>query len=68
MRKQEEVIGEIIKWAEKNDDIRAVILTGSRANPINISDLLSEYDIEIVITDANTYLNSDEWLLTLEKY
>ena len=31
MRKQEEVIEEIIKWAEKKDEVRAVILTGIKS-------------------------------------
>lgn len=62
MRKSEEVLKEVIDWAEKNDDVRAVLLTGSRASPENITDALSDYDIELAVNNATYYLTSEDWL------
>jgi len=62
MRNAKEVLGEIINWAEQNDDVRAVLLTGSRENSNNVADLLSDYDIEIAVNNADQFLNGEQWL------
>ncbi|MEJ7678971.1 MAG: aminoglycoside 6-adenylyltransferase [Segetibacter sp.] len=62
MRKPDEVLKEIINWAIKNQDVRAVILTGSRADPNAIADLFSDYDIEIVVIIQVNFLDNVQWL------
>ncbi len=62
MRKPDEVLKEIINWAEKNQDVRAAILTGSRADPNAIADLFSDYDIEIVVNNLSNFLDDEKWL------
>lgn len=52
MRNPTEVLEEITNWAERNNDVRAVLLTGSRASPTAITDLLSDYDIEIAVNKS----------------
>jgi aminoglycoside 6-adenylyltransferase len=62
MKKTKEVLEEITSWAERDNDVRAVMLTGSRANLHARADLLSDYDIEIAVNNADRFLESEEWL------
>lgn len=62
MRNADEVLNEITHWAEKNEDVRVVVLTGSRADPNAPADVFSDYDIEITVTNPEKFLNNEEWL------
>lgn len=62
MRNPKEVLEQVTDWAERDFDVRAVMLTGSRANPNAIADLLSDYDIEIAVNNAHLFLQNEEWL------
>ena len=53
---------EVTDWARKNENIRAVILTSSRANPHAPVDALSDYDIELYVADLEPFLKGNEWL------
>jgi aminoglycoside 6-adenylyltransferase len=50
----------VTEWAEENENVRAVVLTSSRANPHAPVDLLSDYDIELYVGDLRPFLN-DQW-------
>ena len=58
---EEEVIAKIVAWAAAQAPVRLVLLTSSRANPVAARDLLSDYDIDLVVTDPRLYAGS-EWL------
>ena len=62
MRTEKEVLSHFKKWARKNDLIRAAVLTSSRANPEAEVDFLSDYDIELYVSDLSEFKKSDEWL------
>lgn len=62
MRKPDEVLKEITNWPGKNDEIRTVILTGSRGQSKAPVDLFSDYDIEIVVNNPAKFLDNEEWL------
>lgn len=62
MRKEAEVLAQIDKWAQEEACIRAVILSGSRADPRGQSDFLSDYDIALYVNDWSRFQNSDNWL------
>lgn len=64
MRNAREVLDEVTNWAVRNEEVRTVMLTSSRATTNNISDLLSDYDIEIAVNDSNTFLENEQWLST----
>ncbi len=64
MRNASIVYHQLTHWAEKNQNIRALILTGSRANPNAFVDLLSDYDVEVFVAKLDPFLKSDEWLAT----
>ena len=58
------MIGKIQKWAKDQANIRAVLLTSSRAREDKTVDHLSDYDIEIYVTDTKPYTKNDEWIHT----
>jgi aminoglycoside 6-adenylyltransferase len=61
------VIKKITEWAESKPDIRAVLLTSSRANPNATLDEFSDYDVIFVTEDINPYLEDEKWLGDLGK-
>lgn len=54
----------IISWANQEDAIRALILTGSRAGKQN-PDSLADYDLSVFCDSYESYVNSDEWIASL---
>jgi len=60
-KSENEIINTIRDWAEKEDNIRAIVLTSSRVNSNSKPDKLSDYDIEVFVNDLSPF-NSDEWL------
>lgn len=62
MRDEEQVLDELRQWVHSQEDIRAVILDGSRANPSADTDIFSDYDIDMYVRDVQPFLDSDSWL------
>ncbi|WP_416150109.1 aminoglycoside 6-adenylyltransferase [Salipaludibacillus sp. HK11] len=62
MRKEETMLAQLLEWAKKNEEIRTIILTGSRANPYAFKDVFTDYDIELFVKDLQPFLNSDTWM------
>lgn len=62
MRTETEILPQIDKWAQDETCIRAVILTGSRADPGRQTDFLSDYDIAVYVNDWRPFQKSDNWL------
>ena len=62
MRTEEEVLRQFNIWAQKNNLIRAAVLTGSRVNPERETDFLSDYDIELYAADLGPFRKDDQWL------
>jgi len=61
MPEKDDVIEELQDWAHRNELVRAMILTGSRANPHCTTDFLSDYDIELYVSSVLPFMN-DNWL------
>lgn len=61
MNKEKEVLDKLKKWAEKNHNVRSVILTSSRVIPNSELDIFSDYDVELFVSDIKPFLN-DDWL------
>lgn len=57
-----QVIDRLVRWADGEPLVRALILTSSRANPNASPDALSDYDVIVVATDAAPFLTDDSWL------
>jgi len=49
-------------WAMKTENVRAAILTSTRANPRAPVDELSDYDIELYVLDLGPFLEGDDWM------
>jgi len=55
MRSEKEMIDLILKFARNNEDVRAVVMNGSRVNPNVKKDLLQDYDIIYFVKDIESY-------------
>ncbi|NLR58255.1 AadS family aminoglycoside 6-adenylyltransferase [Chitinophaga polysaccharea] len=62
MTTRDQKLEEIIGWAKRNRDIRALLLTSSLANPSAPVDEFSDLDIELVFEDNAPYLADNSWL------
>ena len=62
MRDRLKVLDEILEFANKNENIRAVVLQGSLANPTDRVDALSDLDPLIYVKDVNEFIDNDKWL------
>lgn len=52
----------LIRWANGRTDLRAMLQTGSRANPRGMVDRFSDYDLILVVADPLPYFNDRSWL------
>lgn len=59
---QDPVIQRLIQWANDRPDVRAVLLTSTRARPGAPLDLLSDYDVILAVDDVQPYYESRAWL------
>ena len=62
MRNEAAILAEILQWSSAHKNIKAVILTSSRANPDASPDLLSDYDIELIVSSVKNFTD-DKWTL-----
>jgi len=52
----------IIAWGQSRQDLRALLITSTRAVPGGVTDVLSDYDIILVTEDITPYHASRDWL------
>ncbi len=55
-----DILTNVVEWARREDPVRALILEGSRAMPVE-ADNLSDYDVNMFITDPEPYTHDDSW-------
>ncbi len=60
--RQDTVISHLIEWSGQRLDVRAAILTSSRAGSVAPVDLLSDYDVIFAVEDVHPYFDSRKWL------
>ncbi|MFN2418801.1 MAG: aminoglycoside 6-adenylyltransferase, partial [Candidatus Limnocylindria bacterium] len=53
------VLDALVAWGERTQEIRAVILTSSRARPEGPIDEFSDYDIILAVTDPGRFADGD---------
>ncbi|MEP7253170.1 MAG: aminoglycoside 6-adenylyltransferase [Ginsengibacter sp.] len=61
MRNEANILAEILQWSLANKNLKAIILTSSRANPNASPDLLSDYDIELIVSSLKIF-TGDKWV------
>jgi aminoglycoside 6-adenylyltransferase len=52
----------ITEWASAKDEIRAVLLTSTRAVPNAHVDVLSDYDVVLIVRDIHPFVSDKTWL------
>ncbi len=62
MRDEATVLRQVSEWAEATRNVRTVILTSSRADPLSQPDLLSDYDLRVFVRDIEPITRNDQWL------
>jgi aminoglycoside 6-adenylyltransferase len=55
------VLQQVVAWARGEDNVRAVVLTGSVARGEDAFDELSDLDLELYVTDPAGLLDHDGW-------
>ena len=56
------IVARVLAWAERDDNIRALILTGSTTRAPGAADRFSDRDIEIIARDPAPLLDDDGWI------
>jgi len=59
---QTAVVDRLVRWANADDDVRALMLTSSRASPSAAVDTLSDYDVVVVLRDIASATADESWL------
>lgn len=62
MRTDREVFDLIVRIAEQDERIRAVVLSGSRANPEIPKDEYQDFDVTYYVIDMTPYTNQPKWV------
>lgn len=62
MRSEQEMLNLILKVANEDERIRAVYMSGSRANPNVEKDIYQDYDIGYVVTETKSFLEDKSWI------
>jgi len=62
MRTEHEMMKLILSFALNDDNIRAVYMNGSRANPKIVKDPYQDYDIVYVCREIQAYLDNHSWI------
>lgn len=52
----------LIRWAEAHDLVRAMLLTSTRAVPGAPTDILSDYDVILILQDLRPFVDDRTWL------
>jgi aminoglycoside 6-adenylyltransferase len=59
---EKDVIDKLVVWGTAHPLIRAMILTSSRTRPDGPVDLLSDYDLILVVSDVRPFAFDDAWI------
>lgn len=62
---EQAVFDQLIQWGQAQEPVRLMLLTSTRANPNLPKDALSDYDVELAVTDMAPYVEQTDWLNSL---
>ena len=63
MRTEQEIFDLILEVSKQDERIRAVVLSGSRANPAALKDKYQDYDITFYVTDIQPFYYKGDWVI-----
>ena len=61
-RHLDDVIRRLVRWADRQAAVRAVLLTSTRAIPHAAVDAFSDYDVVLVVRDIHPFVADRNWL------
>lgn len=67
-QKYEKLIEQVTTWCENRQDIRAVMIVGSRARTERPADEWSDLDLVLFSTQPEEYLSSEDWVMEIGPY
>jgi len=59
MRSEQEMLDRILNFARRDENIRAVVMNGSRANPNAPKDIFQDFDIACLVNDLEPYVHNN---------
>ena len=62
MRNEEQVLKQILDFAQNDENIRAVVMNGSRVNPNIQRDIFCDYDIICFVHNLEMYVRDKSWI------
>ena len=62
LTREKQTLRGLVRWAEKQPSVRALLLTSSRANPNAAVDLFSDYDVILAVADIRPFFDDRTWL------
>jgi aminoglycoside 6-adenylyltransferase len=62
MNSYEIITNSILEWAKQHENIRAVIMIGSRARTYEKADQWSDLDILVIVEDISEYIQTNSWI------
>ena len=62
MRSEEQVLKQILDFARNDENIRAVVMNGSRVNPNITLDIFCDYDLVCFVHDLEKYVTDQSWI------
>jgi aminoglycoside 6-adenylyltransferase len=62
LNNSDHIIRRLIDWAAQRDAIRAMLLTSTRAVPNATVDVLSDYDVILVVDDIHPFFEDRTWI------
>ncbi|MCC7024771.1 MAG: aminoglycoside 6-adenylyltransferase [Thermomicrobiales bacterium] len=57
-----EVLGRLLRWGVADERVRGMLLTSSRLDPRERLDILSDYDIALLVTNPEGMFRNEGWL------
>ena len=67
MRTEQQVLEQVLSFARDHDEVRAVVMNGSRVNPNAPKDLFCDYDVVYYVTTPRHFLEDQSWIETFGK-
>lgn len=52
----------LIEWGNNHNEVRAILLTGSHANPNKQVDQFSDYDVVLIVQDIYPFHQNKQWI------
>ena len=60
--REENVLAELVAWGGREEDVRALVLTSTRAQEDDSADALSDYDLIVAVRDPDGFVARSGWV------